>query len=168
MSLRSFNLDEPDVFTAGTVGPPGQRAFYLQIRDGDLVITVRCEKQQVAALADYFEGLLDDLEPAPYLPVTADLDLVEPVQELWTVGPIGVAYDEPDDRVVVVLEELVPEEREVEDDDEDGDTVRVRLNRAQVSSFVQHSRELVAAGRPPCRFCGLPVDPTGHPCPRMN
>jgi uncharacterized repeat protein (TIGR03847 family) len=171
MSLRSFDLPDPDVFTAGTVGPPGQRAFYLQARDGDLVITVRCEKQQVAALADYFEGLLDDLEPAPFSPVTADLDLVEPVQELWTVGPIGVAYDEPDDRIVVVLEELVAEEPEEEvaaDEDADGDTVRVRLNRAQVSSFVQHSRALVAAGRPACRFCGLPIDPAGHPCPRMN
>jgi uncharacterized repeat protein (TIGR03847 family) len=167
MSLRSFDLPDPDVFTAGTVGPPGQRAFYLQARDGDLVITVRCEKQQVAALADYFEGLLDDLEPVPYGPTSADLALVEPVQELWTVGPIGVAYDEPDDRIVVVLEELVTAEGP-EDEDEDTDTVRVRLNRAQVSSFVEHSRELVAAGRPACRFCGLPIDPTGHPCPRMN
>jgi uncharacterized repeat protein (TIGR03847 family) len=165
MSLRSFDLPDPDVFTAGTVGPPGQRAFYLQARDGDLVITVRCEKQQVAALADYFEGLLDDLEPAPYGAASTDLDLIEPVQELWTVGPIGVAYDEPDDRIVVVLEELVAEEGVEE---EDTDTVRVRLNRAQVSSFVEHSRELVAAGRPACRFCGLPIDPAGHPCPRMN
>ena len=45
---------------------PGQRVFYLQARDGELVVTVRCEKQQVAALAEYFAGLLDDLEPTPY------------------------------------------------------------------------------------------------------
>ena len=164
--MRSFDLPDPEVFTAGTVGPPGQRVFYLQARDGDLVITVRCEKQQVAALADYFEGLLDDLEPAPYGPATGDLSLVEPVQELWTVGPIGVAYDEPDDRIVVVLEELIDEEEEPTGDD--GDSVKVRLSRAQVSGFVQLTREIVAAGRPPCRFCGLPVDPSGHPCPRMN
>ena len=163
--MTSFDLPDPDVFTAGTVGPPGQRAFYLQARDGDLVITVRCEKQQVAALADYFEGLLDDLEPGSSAPVAGDLSLIEPVQELWTVGPIGVAYDEPDDRIVVVLEELVDEEAPREDD---GESVKVRLSRAQVSGFVHHSRELVAAGRPPCRFCGLPVDPAGHPCPRMN
>jgi uncharacterized repeat protein (TIGR03847 family) len=172
--VSSFDLPSPDVFTAGTVGPPGQRVFYLQARDGDLIITVRCEKQQVAALADYFDGLLDDLEPAPHLVTEADLELVEPLVPIWTVGPIGVAYDDPEDRVVVVLEELV-----VDDADDGGeepaseaaeatDTVRVRLTRAQVSSFVRRSRELVAAGRPPCRFCGLPVDPEGHPCPRMN
>jgi uncharacterized repeat protein (TIGR03847 family) len=145
--------------------------FYLQVRDGDLVVTVRCEKQQVAALADYFDGLLDDLEPAPYGLAASDLELVEPVEAIWTVGPIGVAYDEPDDRIVVVLEELIdqPEsDKGIEPDETEGASVKVRLSRAQVSSFVRHSREIVAAGRPPCRFCGLPVDPTGHPCPRMN
>ena len=160
--MSSFDLPAPDVFTAGTIGEPGQRVFYLQARDGELVITVRCEKQQVAALADYFAGLLDDLEPAPYGEAVGDLDLREPVEEIWTVGPIGVAYDEPDDRIVVVLEELVDE------DAEEGESVKVRLNRAQVSAFVQHARELVSAGRPPCRFCGLPLDPDGHACPRMN
>ena len=108
--MSSFDLPAPDVFTAGTVGPPGQRVFYLQARDDELVVTVRCEKQQVAALADYFDGLLDDLEPAPYGLAAGDLHLTEPFEELWTVGPIGVAYDEPGDRIVVVLEELVDEE----------------------------------------------------------
>ena len=161
----SFDLPSPEAFTAGTVGPPGQRVFYLQARDGGLVVTVRCEKQQVAALAEYFDGLLSDLEPAPFAVDDTDLELVEPVEALWTVGPIGVAYDEPDDRIVVVLEELVEED---DADPDGGASVRVRLNRAQVSGFVQRSRELVSAGRPACRFCGLPMDPEGHPCPRMN
>ena len=26
----------------------------------------------------------------------------------------------------------------------------------------------VAAGRPPCPFCGDPLDPSGHVCPRAN
>ena len=34
--MSSFDLPAPDVFTAGTVGPPGQRVFYLQARDGEL------------------------------------------------------------------------------------------------------------------------------------
>ena len=163
--MSSFDLPSPDVFTAGTVGPPGQRVFYLQARDGDLVVTVRCEKQQVAALAEYFDGLLSDLDPAPFAVGGEDLALVEPVEALWTVGPIGVAYDEPDDRVIVVLEELQEDEEAGPDA---GASVKVRLSRAQVSGFVRHCRDLVAAGRPACRFCGLPMDPEGHPCPRMN
>jgi uncharacterized repeat protein (TIGR03847 family) len=159
--MTSYDLPSPEVFTAGTVGPPGQRVFYFQARDGDIVVTLRCEKQQVAALAEYFDGLLDDLEPTPYGIAVGDLQLAEPFEEGWTVGPIGVAYDEPDDRIVVVLEELV-------DEAEEGESVKVRLTRAQVSAFVSRARTVVAAGRPPCRFCGLPLDPDGHMCPRMN
>jgi uncharacterized repeat protein (TIGR03847 family) len=173
--VTSYELPSPDVFTAGAVGPPGQRVFYLQARDDDLVVSVRCEKQQVAALGEYFGGLLDDLEPAPFGVSTADLALAEPVQPIWTVGSIGVAYDEPSDRIVVVLEEIsdIPDPNEDPDVDDDldlaeGASVRVRLTRAQVAAFVRHSRDLVASGRPPCRFCGLPVDADGHPCPRMN
>lgn len=160
--MSSFDLPSPEVFTTGTVGPPGQRVFYVQACEGDLVVTLRCEKQQVAALTDYFAGLLDDLEPAPYGVATSDLHLTEPFEEIWTVGPIGVAYDEPGDRIVVVLEELV------DDEVDEGASVKVRLNRAQVWAFVRHARELVSAGRPPCRFCGLPLDPERHACPRMN
>ncbi|MDP1819477.1 MAG: DUF3090 family protein [Acidimicrobiales bacterium] len=171
--MTSFELSDPDVFTTGTVGPPGQRVFLLQVRADDLVVTVRCEKQQVAALADYFDGLLDDLDPTPYAVQSRDLELVEPIEPLWTVGPIGVAYDEPDDRIIVVLEELIDPDELADGDVEpeslvDGGSVKVRLNRAQVMGFVRHSRALVSAGRPPCRFCGLPVDSSGHPCPRMN
>ena len=166
--MTSFDIPLPEVFTAGAVGPPGRRVFYLQVRDEDLVVTLRCEKQQVAALAEYFAGLLDDLEPSPYGLAAGDLSLAEPLQELWTVGPIGVAYDEPGDRVVVVLEELTGDEDEAAEAAGEASAVKVQLTRAQVAAFVNRSRELVAAGRPICRFCGLPIDAEGHPCPRMN
>ena len=174
--MTSYDLPSPDVVTAGTVGPPGQRAFYVQVRDDDLVVTLRCEKQQVAALAEYLGGLLEDLEPAPFGVSPSDLDLRVPVEELWTVGTIGVAYDEPGDRIVVVFEELGEADDDADDEDDEDEldpvstsaSVRVRLTRAQAAAFVRHGRELVAAGRPPCRFCGLPLDPDGHACPRMN
>jgi uncharacterized repeat protein (TIGR03847 family) len=176
--VTSYDLPSPDVVTAGTVGPPGQRVFYVQVRDGSLVVTLRCEKQQVAALAEYLGGLLDDLEPAPVGASPGELDLAEPVEAAWTVGTIGVAYDEPADRIVVLFEELTERDDEPDDDDEDEDdlldptragaSVRVRLTREQAAAFVRRGRELVVAGRRPCRFCGLPVDPDGHACPRMN
>ena len=43
----SFELDAPDHFTAGAVGPPGQRVFYLQAREGGTLVTLKCEKEQV-------------------------------------------------------------------------------------------------------------------------
>ncbi|MGE3619837.1 MAG: DUF3090 family protein [Acidimicrobiia bacterium] len=157
----SYDLPAPDAFTAGTVGPPGQRVFYVQAREDDLVVTLRCEKAQVAALAEYLDGLLGDLAPGPTGTPVTSAELAEPLDEVWAIGPIGVAYDDNADRIVVVFEELV-------DEGEPGASVRLRLTRAQVAAFVLRGRRLVQAGRPACRFCGLPIDPEGHLCPRMN
>lgn len=165
-------LDHVDVFTTGAVGPPGQRTFYIQARAGGRRITVKCEKQQVAALAQYLRGLLKDLPPASELPLAAAMDLAEPAGPEFVLGPIGLGYDRDADRFVVQLEELVPGEED--DDDEpraepiDRDQLRVRLSRGQVQAFCERADVVVAAGRPTCIFCGGPIDPDGHSCPRMN
>lgn len=169
----SFDI-EPTHFLAGTVGPPGQRVFYLQARDDSGVVTLRLEKQQVAALAEYLAGILADL-PDVDEPLPPPGELVEPVIAEWVVGSLGVAYEETEDRVLIVAEELVvpPEGASGEEGDalaEDADvaTARFHLTRAQVAQFVQHAIELVLAGRPACPLCGLPMDPDGHVCPRGN
>lgn len=160
---ESFDLPSPERFTAGAVGQPGQRVFYLQAVGGGEVVSLRLEKTQVGALAEYLSGLLSDLPPVPAaeLPGEAELALVEPVLDAWIVGTIGVAFDEEADRVVLVAEELV-------DEGEESATARFRLTRGQAVAFVDHARALVAAGRPPCPFCGRPLDPEGHVCPRSN
>jgi len=62
-----------------------------------------------------------------------------------------------------------PPTLEFDDSDPDGpDLVRVRLTPLAARAFVERSLRTVAAGRPPCPFCGLPLDPTGHICPRKN
>jgi uncharacterized repeat protein (TIGR03847 family) len=174
----SFDLGEVDVFTAGTIGAPGQRIFYLQARNVHDVVTLKCEKQQVAALGQFLERLLQDL-PAPVeAPISESLDLVDPVDPAWIAGQLAVAWEPALDRFVVVVAELDPN---AVDDDESGEgeaaeatdpldqgTLRLELTRGQALAFSGRATELVAAGRPACRFCGLPMDPEGHPCPRMN
>jgi uncharacterized repeat protein (TIGR03847 family) len=158
----SFDLRRPDRFTAGTVGPPGQRVFYLQARQGSTVATLKAEKEQIVALADYLETLLNRMGTAPAEP-GADLALLEPIAPAWAVGSIGVGYDDGEDRIVVVAEELREEDAAGE-----GATARLRVTRPQAAAFVERARALVKAGRPPCRLCGQPVDPTGHVCARLN
>src|SRR3954469_25075771 len=147
----SFDVADPIVFTAGTVGPPGQRVFYLQAQGDGLVVTLKCEKQQVGALADYLAGLLADLPTVEESAVPTLLDLVEPVVPEWTVGTLAVAWDDANDRMVLVAEELLTEEQE---DPVDVARARFLLTRAQVAAFVDRARELVAGGRPPCPLCG--------------
>lgn len=151
---------EPNAFTAGAIGPPGQRVFYLQACDDTSVSSVRLEKQQVSALAEYLAGMLHDL-PAP-ADVPAAPELTEPVAAEWIVGNIGVAYDNELDRIIIVAEELVAE------DEPDGETLRVVITRSQVRAFIERAGDLLAGGRPPCRVCGAPMDPEGHACPRSN
>jgi uncharacterized repeat protein (TIGR03847 family) len=160
----SFDLPEPDRFTAGTVGPPGQRVFFLQAAAEGHVVTLRLEKAQVAALAEYLAAVLADLATPDATSLPAELELVEPVVAEWVVGQIGVVFDEDRDRMVVQAEELVEEEA----DETDRGVARFALSRDQVAAFVARAAELVAAGRPPCELCGRPKDPEGHMCIKTN
>ena len=54
-------FDPPERFVTGTVGPPGQRTFFLQARSGARLTSVSLEKQQVAALAERIDQLLDEV-----------------------------------------------------------------------------------------------------------
>jgi uncharacterized repeat protein (TIGR03847 family) len=155
----SFEIPEVDHLTAGAVGPPGQRVFYLQAGQGAQVVSLRLEKAQVAALVAYLAGMLADMPPPGDLPTA--LDLVEPVVAEWVVASLGVTYDEEADRVIIVAEELVEEGSEPA-------RARVTATREQVAALSMRGAEAVAAGRPPCPLCGQPLDPEGHTCPRLN
>lgn len=168
---EQHRFEQVDAFTAATEGRPGQRVFYLQVRSGPVVITVRCEKGQVDALGQYLGRLLRDL-PAP--PATVDPGAVQAATPLiaeFVVGAISVAYDDDADRFVVEIEEVVAVDETgepVPEALEDHGALLFRIERVQAAAFAAHAAELVAAGRPQCRFCGRPLDPEGHACPRMN
>ena len=158
---ESFDLDRPDHFTAGAVGAPGQRVFYLQAREGRMLVTLKSEKEQVRALGEYMATLLDRI-PSSGEPMPTTLALIEPVEEAWAVGTIGVGYDEASQRVVVVLTGVVEEEGE------EAPSARFAVTRAQAAAFVERAQRLVRAGRPICPMCANAIDPGGHVCPRSN
>jgi len=162
----SFEIESPSVFTTGTVGEPGHRVFYLQVQGDGLVVTLKLEKQQVGALAEYLSGLLADLPTVDDAAIPTLLDLVGPIVPEWTVGTLAVAWDDLHDRMVLVAEELLTQE-ELEAGAESA-SARFRVTREQVAGFVALARDLVAGGRPPCPLCGGPLDPEGHACPRLN
>jgi uncharacterized repeat protein (TIGR03847 family) len=164
MTGTSFDLEQPEHFTTGAVGPKGQRVFYLQAREGALIVTLKLEKQQVGALADYLEQMLDDL-PSDAGTAPAPPALVDPGMADWVVGGLGVAYDERLDRIVLIAEELLADD---EDEDVAPAVARFHLRRDQVVAFVPYARSIVAAGRPPCPYCGRPLDPTTNFCPCSN
>jgi len=163
--MSEFDLPDVDRFTAGTVGPPGQRVFYLQAVAGAEVVTLRLEKGQVAALAQYLAELLADLPTPGADEVPTDMQLAEPFDADWIVGQLGVVFDETRDRMVVRADELVVEG---EEPDETPGLARFALTRGQVQAFVVRATSLVSSGRPNCPLCGRPIDPEGHMCIKTN
>jgi uncharacterized repeat protein (TIGR03847 family) len=165
--MAGVDMPRPERFTAGTVGEPGARTFFLQASCNGELVTLKCEKQQVGALAEHLAGLLTDLPTPPEHEVTAaDVDFIEPPAANWVVGRMGVAWDESNSSMVLLCEQFVDEE--AAEAGVEPESARFRLSVAQVMAFIDIARDLVASGRPPCYLCGLPMEPTGHPCPRLN
>jgi len=158
----SFEFVAPDHFTAGAIGPPGQRVFYLQSREKNTLVTLKSEKEQVRALAQYLAGLLEKL-PGGGGAAPKDLTLLEPIEAVWIVASIAVGYDEARDRILVVANELLEEEEAGEPA-----SARVLITRAQAAAFVKQAETLMKAGREICPWCSQPKDPSGHACPRSN
>jgi uncharacterized repeat protein (TIGR03847 family) len=183
MARVILEYDPPERFVAGTVGEPGQRTFFLQATGGGRTTSVALEKQQVTVLAERVEALLDEVvrrsggeASVPAAPVvdTEDTDPLEvPIEEDFRVGTMALAWDSDDERVVIeaqaVTEDDADDEATLIDQTEEGPPLlRVRISGPVARAFVKRALALVAAGRPPCPFCGNPLDPAGHVCPRAN
>ena len=182
-------FDPPERFVAGTVGPPGQRTFFLQAREGVRLTSVALEKQQVEILGERMDELLDELMGvdgvASVIPAIAPVDqldsapLEQPIVEEFRAGTITLSWDADDERVVVevfpIVEVVTPIEADEDDlvdlpiDEPEPDEIFVvRLTPGQARVFAKRAASVVSAGRPACQFCGGPVDPAGHLCPRAN
>jgi uncharacterized repeat protein (TIGR03847 family) len=164
---KSFDLPVVERLTVGTVGPVGQRTFYLQARQDDQLVTLKLEKQQVGALSELLAETLEDLPSVGDLPDDDSLDLEEPVLAEWPVGTLRIDYDHETDQFILIAQEVT----EVDEEGEalaTGGIARLGATRKQVAALAVRGAALVAAGRPPCPLCGYPLDPEGHACPRTN
>jgi len=178
------SYDPPERFVAGTVGEPGQRTFFLQARSGARVTSVALEKQQVAVLATRIDELLDEVMDSggeSTVPAVAPLDLEDgepleqPIVEEFRAGTMTLSWDASDERIVVEVfpftEEAVaaPDQPEEEiEEPEPEELFVVRMPPGLARAFSKRAQAVVAAGRQPCPFCGNPLDPEGHLCPRAN
>jgi len=177
MSRRIFQYVAPDRCVVGTVGLPGERQFFIQVRGANQLTTVAIEKAQAQVLADRLDALLDEASNQTRSPIAARGDVTvddsspldAPIEEEFQVGAMALGWDEATERVVVEAHEASDDPvAEIGDDAEGPDTLRIWLTPEQGRKFAERARRVVAAGRPPCMLCGQPLDPGGHICPRSN
>ena len=157
---RNLHFREVQHFTTGTIGPKGQRVFYLQFGNPGELITLQLEKMQVQALAEFLDQLLEDAEPIEPNEIPLALDLIEPIQAEWAVSSIGVAFEERNSEFVIVAEE--------QSEDDDPGVAQVHLSPGQVKAFIIRAVDVVKAGRPPCIYCGEPLNHSDGWCPCSN
>jgi uncharacterized repeat protein (TIGR03847 family) len=170
-------LGEAELFTATAIGRPGERVFSVHVRTRQQRVTIKCEKQQVAALGEYLMAQLHDLPAPESEPLAQTLEVGDPGEPFFVLGAIGISYDQDDDRFLLSFQEAVPVDADDEQSAEPAETtepaepdndVRFTIDRGQAKAFAERAEQLVAAGRPVCMFCGRPIDLDGHACPRMN
>jgi uncharacterized repeat protein (TIGR03847 family) len=186
MGSMLIELDPVDRLTAGALGDPGERVFYLQGRQSDRLVTVLVEKQQVELLAaSLVEILARAGKETGQGPPEEEMDLEEPLLPEWRAGRLSIGYDEDRDLVLLECEEYVPaaDDEDDEDDEEEEEAaepveptlpgeepgrVRFWASREQALALARHGAAVAAAGRPRCELCGNPMDPEGHVCPALN
>ncbi len=170
----SFDLTDAHRVTLGVVGEPGNRTFYLQARTEAQTVSLKMEKAQVATLCDYLEQLLDGRDLTGSEP---NLVFETPGDHEWIVGNMSMGFDDNDERVVLLVEELVLADPGADVDGPDagddetapqGALARLALTPRHAKALAGLGTELVNAGRLPCPWCGHPIDPAGHSCPRTN
>src|SRR6476659_6405106 len=184
--VHGFN--PPERFVAGTVGPPGSRTFFLQARSGARVVSVALEKQQVSALAERIDELLDEVMASELndamIPAVAPLGLEDgepleqPIEEEFRAGTMTLSWDPSDERIVIEVfpytEAAVVSPDQLEEDLDDltepepDELLLVRISAGAARAFVKRAEQVIGAGRPSCPFCGNPIDPEGHLCVRAN
>lgn len=177
----------PDRVVIGTIGLPGARTFYLQVRSRSQIMSVALEKEQSALLAEKIDEILDELmvgDGNPFsVPATTPVELVDndplelPLDEQFRAGAMSLGWDPSTVQIVV---EAFPVQ-EIDDADFDPESIesisqleslvepsevlRVGMPVGTARAFAKRTREVVGAGRPLCPLCGMPMDPQGHICP---
>ncbi|MGJ3190047.1 DUF3090 domain-containing protein [Paenarthrobacter sp. FR1] len=178
MPTRVHEFAWPDRVVIGTIGLPGNRTFYLQVRAGAQIVSIALEKQQSVLLAEKIDEMLDELstvEGNPFsVPTVTPIELVdndpiEAPQEQFRTGAMSLGWDPTTAQVVVEAYPLADidtddnDDLQVHDDDEP-EMMLVRMPVGTARAFAKRTREIVDAGRPICPLCGYPIDADGHTC----
>ena len=178
MSRIAFEFTRPERFLIGTVGVPGEREFFLQVKGlsngRKTLASFGLEKSQAAALADRSREILRELNFSSA--ASGDISALEtPIESEFTMGVMSLSWLNSEGLFLFEAQSIQGSTTEdviedlVSDESEDAPPIlRVRLEPSELDAFARRTERVVAAGRQPCVFCGGPVNPGGHLCPRAN
>lgn len=149
MPRTEIDLNPVDFITVGTIGPRGQRTFHLQAGMQDKLISFILEKEQAWALSEAIREFLQDLdtrydENTNVEMAALDMELREPIQPIFRISQMGLGYDDEEQMVILVAQELQPQN----DESDDAGVVRMWATREQMMALSLHAMFTVRSGRP--------------------
>ena len=160
MPSESFDYEQVTRVTAGAIGEPGKREFYLQLRASSQLVSLALEKDQLRALTERLQEVFSRVPVPPAGPLP-DMALEQPITPRWRVGFMTLTYSQEEKAFEVSLVEMV-------DEGDEPATGHFQANLAQMQALAAHTAVIISAGRPPCPMCGGPIDHDGGVCPRLN
>ena len=178
-----IELNPVDFVTIGTIGPKGKRTFHLQAGQDNRLVSFTIEKEQAQALSSAIADLLDDIDEQEGARTEADfsqLDMAlrEPIEPMFRISQMGLAYEPNDNKIILVAQEFVPQDpSEIDDeviddldDNEDDEAregynlfegaegepqvVRMWCTREQMRALSLHAMDTVKSGRPDAKQNG--------------
>ena len=179
-----IELNPVDFVTIGTIGPKGIRTFHLQAGQDKRIVSFTIEKEQAHALSSAIAEMLDDIDEHDNTKTEADfskLDMAlrEPIEPLFRIAQMGLAYEANDNKIILVAQEFVPQDADEMDEDDDIDeldeseedeeqeafnlfegddgepqVVRMWCTREQMRALSLHAMDAVKSGRPDAKQNG--------------
>lgn len=140
-----FEFDPAEFITIGTIGPKGRREFFLQAGHEGRIISFKIEKEQARGLGEAIQEFIEDLDTrldvqTEVQMAALDMDLREPIQSMFSVAQMGLAFDEDNDKVILIAQELAT--------GDDAGVARVYCTREQMYALSIRAIDMVEAGRP--------------------
>lgn len=135
------------ILRINAIGAPGERTFFLQGGDADVLVTLLIEKVQVQVMAVGAIRLIDGIEsgqfdygksPARY--DEAEMQLVLPVDPLFRVDEVALGYDQDKDLLLLQVAEEGAEEKRQQ--------VMFWVTREKMRGLALWALELANRGRP--------------------
>jgi len=177
-----IELNPVDFVTIGTIGPKGKRTFHLQAGQDHRIVSFTIEKEQAQARSSAITEMLDDIEAQEHSRSEADfsrldMELREPIEPLFRIAEMGLAYDAKSNKIILVAQELLPQGQDFADDEDEFDeldeeeesvfnlfeskpggdqprVVHMWCTRQQMRALSLHAMDTVKSGRPDAKQNG--------------
>jgi uncharacterized repeat protein (TIGR03847 family) len=175
MAPTKIELNPTTHITFDAIGQPGERVFYLQGRNAENVVTLLVEKFQIQTLALAIENLMAELqEKLPEMLDASpnfkeeDMTLEPPLDPLFRVGELSLAYDMEKDLLILIAKEIPIGQAEEGEEEDSLSEVQFWCTRSQLWSLGRWGIELASRGRPVWPSTGEPILPPGEFSPKNN